>query len=321
MLYRLYIFIRDTTRKFPLLHFYVWRLRRAIWRLQSIRDPKRPLVPAGPVLAEAIRAGRPLAAGKIGVGELRGLKHFLKRTQDIQKKREPTPYPRYTSDTLFLNAGVFPQRDDVFDKFGAIFKESVTEMDVLVSWELQGEYKVFNTLAPLATLVPWGSLDAFLAKEPWTSALEGKRVLVVSPFTETIRQQYVRRTALWQDNRILPEFTLLTVQCPLSAGIAPPAHPDWMTSLSDLKRQMDAVDFDVALIGAGAFSLPLVTHAKKHGKIGIHLGGTLQVLFGVYGGRWKDNKEFQHFINENWVRPNQSETPPEAHKIENACYW
>ncbi len=94
-----------------------------------------------------------------------------------------------------------------------------------------------------------------------------------------------------------------------------------MAALADLKTRMDAADFDVALVGAGAFSLPLVTHARRRGKVGVHLGGTLQVLFGVYGGRWKDNKDYQHFINGSWVRPDETETPPTVHKIENACYW
>lgn len=321
MLHRLFIFLRDTSRKFPLLHFYVWKLRKAFWRLQSIGDRRRPIVDAGPVLMTAIRTAQPMAAGKIGLAELKGLTHFLRRVEDGQNKRALSMYPRYTAETLFLNAGVFPQRDDVFDKFGTIYRDAVKDMDVLVSWDLQGELKIFNKLAPLATLVPRTSLDPFFSAEPWSFALEGKRVLIVSPFTETIQRQYARRTELWRDSRILPEFTLLAVRCPLSAGIKPPEHSDWMAALDDLKAQMDAVDFDVVLVGAGAFSLPLVAHAKRRGKVGIHMGGTLQVLFGVYGARWKDNKEFQSFINESWVRPNENETPPTAHKIENACYW
>ena len=120
---------------------------------------------------------------------------------------------------------------------------------------------------------------------------------------------------------MLPEFTLLTIRPPFSAGLVAPKHPDWMAALDDLKAQMDNINFDVALIGAGAFSLPLATHAKMRGKVGIHLGGVLQILFGIYGNRWKDDTEVQRFFNDNWVRPRKSETPEAVHKIENACYW
>ncbi len=322
MLYRLYIFLRDTIRKFPLLHNSVWKLRKAFWSLQSLGDPKRPIVDAGPILAEAIRAGRPLAAGKLGFTELLALRAYSKRGAARAKNREPAPYPRYAFETLYINSGVFPQQDAVFDKFGAIYQAAVENMDVLVSWGLSGEMKIFNSLAPKATLARRTSLEAYFSDDPWSATLESKRVLVISPFVETIQEQYAnRRTLLWQDKRVLPAFTLLAICPPLSAGLVAPKHPDWMAALADLMGQMDAVDFDVALIGAGAFSLPLATHAKQRGKVGIHLGGVLQILFGVYGNRWKEDKDFQRFFNENWVRPKQAETPETVHKNENACYW
>lgn len=321
MLYRLFIFLRDNIRKFPLLHFYVWNLRKAIWRLQSIGERRRPIVDGGPVLAEAIRTRRPLAVGKLGFTESLGLNHFLKRTAARSENREPPLYPPYASDTLFVNSGVFPQQDVIFDKFVEIYQDAVGEMDVLISWHIRGELGLLNRLAPFATLIRWGTLEPFLSNEPWSFMLEGKRVLVISPFIKSIQQQYARRTEIWKDKRVLPKFTLLTIQCPFSAGLASPKHSDWMAALDDLKAQMDAVDFDVALIGAGAFSLPLATHAKRRGKVGIHLGGPLQVLFGVYGNRWKDNKEFQPYFNDSWVRPDKTETPETAQKNENACYW
>lgn len=260
-----------------------------------------------------------MAAGKMGVCELKALLHFLKRTQEDADKR--SPYPRYTAETLFLNAGVFPRREDIFDQFCTVFRDAIKEMDVLVSWDLPGETRIFNRFAPKATFVPRSSLDGFFSNQPWNAALAGKRVLVVSPFTDTIRKQFARRELLWQDRRVLPEFTLLTLRTPLSAGLVTPIHTDWVAALDDLKAHMDALDFDVALVGAGAFSLALVTHAKRRGKVGIHLGGTLQVLFGVYGGRWKDNPEFEGLINKYWVRPSESETPTTVNRIENGCYW
>lgn len=321
MFYRLFILFRDAVRQMPLLHFYVWKLRKAFWRLQSLGEARLPIVDGGPLLAEAIRANRPFAAGKMGFTESLGLNHYLKRTAALSQNREPPPYPPYASETLFINSGVFPREDKLFDRFAAIYRDTVKDMDLLVSWEIRGELKLFNLFAPLATLIWWGTIEPFLSNEPWSSTLEGKRVLVISPFAKSIQGQYARRTKLWRDQRILPAFALLTIRCPFSAGLVAPKHSDWMEALDDLKGQMDAIDFDVALIGAGAFSLPLATHAKRRGKVGIHIGGPLQVLFGIYGNRWKDLKEFQAFINESWVRPGKDETPEKVHKNENACYW
>jgi hypothetical protein len=282
---------------------------------------KRPVVDAGPILIEAIGTGRPLAAGKIGFTELLGLNHYLKRSAALADNREPPPYPPYASDTLFINSGVFPQQDKLFDQFAKIFYDRLGEMDVLAAWGLSGEAHMFNIAAPQATLVGRVSLEPYLSAEPWTAALEGKRVLVISPFIDTISQQYARRTEIWQDPRLLPPFTLLTIRAPFSAGLVPPKHADWMEAVADLEAQMDALEYDVALIGSGAFSLPLATHAKRRGKVGIHMGGSLQLAFGVYGNRWKEDKEFQRFFNDSWVRPSKSETPPSAQKNENAAYW
>lgn len=321
MLYKLYLYIRDTIRQFPAVHRIVWRARKAIWSLQNLGQPQRPIVEAGPILIEAISTGRPLAAGKIGFTELLGLNHYLKRKAAISKNREPAPYPPYTSDTLFINSGVFPQQDKLFDRFANIFYDRLGEMDVLASWGLNGETYMFNTAAPSATLVRRVSLEPYLSDNSWTSALEGKRVLVISPFIDTVRQQYSRRTEIWKDQRMLPAFTLETIRAPFSAGLVTPKHLDWMEALADLEGQMDALEYDVALVGAGAFSLPLATHAKRRGKVGVHMGGSLQLAFGIYGNRWKDDKEFQRFFNDSWVRPSKEETPEFVHKNENAAYW
>nr|WP_162051116.1 MULTISPECIES: hypothetical protein [unclassified Lentimonas] len=83
---------------------------------------------------------------------------------------------------------------------------------------------------------------------------------------------------------------------------------------------MANIDFDVALIGAGAWSIPLATHAKALGKIGIHLGGTTQILFGIKGKRWEKGGEPAYY-NDSWVRPNAAETRSGVNKIESGCYW
>ena len=38
------------------------------------------------------------------------------------------------------------------------------------------------------------------------------------------------------------------------------------------------IDFEVALIGCGAYGLPLAAHVKRLGKKAVHLGGATQNL-------------------------------------------
>ena len=97
----------------------------------------------------------------------------------------------------------------------------------------------------------------------------------------------------------------------------PPTHRDWFHSLDEMKSQMESADFDIALVGAGAWSLPLVAYAKKIGKKGIHLGGLLQLLFGIKGGRY----DHEEIYNTAWIRPLSSEVPLNFKKLEQGAYW
>jgi hypothetical protein len=50
-------------------------------------------------------------------------------------------------------------------------------------------------------------------------------------------------------------------------------------------------------------------HAKAQGRVGVDLGGALQILFGIIGGRWQNSAAFKPFFNDNWCRPSAEETP------------
>ena len=55
------------------------------------------------------------------------------------------------------------------------------------------------------------------------------------------------------------------------------------------------------------------------GKTAIHMGGSLQTLFGIKGSRW-DNK-YGSMYSEAWVYPSENETPAGFEKVEGGCYW
>ena len=154
--------------------------------------------------------------------------------------------------------------------------------------------------------------------------LDGKKVIVVSPFSKTIQTQYPKRREIWALNpTILPEMELITVQSPTYPHLVKPRHTNWFESLNDMKEQISANDFDVLIVGAGAYSLPLCAYAKSLGKIGIHLGGNTQLIFGIMGKRWLvPNSSIDHkYFNDAWIYPLKEETPEGNTKIEGGCYW
>ena len=55
--------------------------------------------------------------------------------------------------------------------------------------------------------------------------------------------------------------------------------------------------FDIAIIGCGAYGLPLAAKLKKEGRQAIHLAGVTQLMFGIKGKRWEENEAFTYVKN------------------------
>lgn len=308
-------------RKFPVLHKAIWNTRQSHNAIKRRLLVGREIVDCAPFLEKAITEKIPFAAGKMGSIEAAALTTFLVRKKAQAAGNKPKAYGPHITYMLFISAGVFPQSEKTFDRFGEVYLDAVKGCDALVSWDVAGEAEIFRAHCPRTILVKLMSLEPYFCATPWSRALEGKRVLVISPFATSIEKQYARREALWDDERILPAFKLMTLRAPFAAGLVPPESPDWFEALDRMKEMMDGMHYDVMLIGAGAFSLPLAVHAKRKGKVGIHMGGALQILFGITGGRWRENPYFKPFIKESWCSPSPEETPTEFKRMENGSYW
>jgi hypothetical protein len=96
---------------------------------------------------------------------------------------------------------------------------------------------------------------------------------------------------------------------------------DWFQALDYMTEEALKKDFDVAIIGCGAYGFPLAARLKEAGKQVIHMGGATQLLFGIRGNRWDAKEEYQALINDAWCRPAENEKPKSAGKVENQCYW
>lgn len=267
------------------------------------------------LIGDAILKQIPFACGKLGGTETRAI-YYTDSLIQIPFLRSLS-WRKY-AEQLFLLAGLYPVCREMFYGFSNLYKQEVLPgLDYLYLWqENKKEAVLRQKYAPQAAY----SIGYFPDFDPnsWIRALRGKKVLVISPFSETVQAQYKKRPLLWPSlSEIPPDFELKTLSCPLHSHLVPPIHPDWKSALDYLKREMDAIDYDVLLVGAGAWGLPLATHAKSRGKVGIHMGGAVQLVFGIKGGRW----DSYAIYNEHWVYPDSRETPKGVEQIEGACYW
>ena len=130
--------------------------------------------------------------------------------------------------------------------------------------------------------------------------ISSKKVLVVHPFTESIKMQYDKRTLLFGNPDVLPEFKeLILVKAiqSIAGNGESTGFKDWFEALEWMKAEISKHDYDIALIGCGAYGMNLAAHVKREGKIAIHLAGWTQMLFGIYGNRWLNDEPWWWSLN------------------------
>lgn len=247
---------------------------------------------------------------RLGSNELYIIKRYLNKQS----------YPEQKKLILQNAAGVYPPTDATMNKFAETYLEAITYIDLLGIWYNPYEDVIANTICPAAKLTNLRNLEPYFSNTPWSQYLAGKKVLVIHPFSKSISLQYKKRELLFENKNILPEFELNTYTTIQSIG-GNAHYRSWFDALNFMKEDISSIDFEIAIIGAGAYGLPLAAHIKQMGKKAIHMGGATQMLFGVYGKRWESKPEHKKLINAHWVKPSKEETPAEAKNVENACYW
>ena len=84
----------------------------------------------------------------------------------------------------------------------------------------------------------------------------------------------------------------------------------------------------------------MAAYVKHLGKQALHIGGGIQLLFGIKGRRWEDEYkvltekgvfgynvpfkmrlDYYKLFNDYWINPSGDEVPTQAKSVEGACYW
>ncbi len=310
------------------------RLTRNLGRLTSWYGGRRVLGEAAGNgrLRSALSSGRPFMAGRLGSAELDamcigfGMEQRRKANGWWQRylcdvRGEQSSWLEANRFQLCNNAGFFPPTEENLERFVSLMRADLAAADLMGVWFYLGEAETLGKYAPQASLTSPLALEPYYFEEPWSQALEGRRVLVVHPFAESIRRQYLRRAKLFPNPRVLPDFELATIPAVQSIAGNPCGFASWFEALDAMCDKIASTRFDVAIIGAGAYGLPLAAFCKRLGRQAIHLGGPTQILFGIRGRRWDTRPEVASLYNEFWIRPSAAETPAGHLGVEEGTYW
>ncbi|MGV7223531.1 MAG: hypothetical protein ACQ9MH_18630 [Nitrospinales bacterium] len=284
---------------------------------------------ASDLIKKRLLSDKPCMIARLGTNELNAILihldtlddsgFFTKANKFIKNEIGPFWWDYKTIFLMEYFAGFFPANSSTLEKFAKTMLTDIQQIDILGSWQ-DSEVRLKGYF-PNATIVQLQDLEPYYHTNPWSEALLGKKVLVIHPYKDSIQKQYAHRQLLYKDPRILPEFEMITLRSVQSIAGNQTVFSDWFEAFEWMCQRIRDIDFDVAIIGAGAYGLPLASFVKSIGKKAIHLGGATQILFGIRGSRWDRLPFFKQLYNDSWVRPLPEETPENYQDIESGCYW
>lgn len=302
--------------------------------LQREEDPDK----ASEMIYNLLMADKPCMIARFGAFELATLVNYLgvKDSNHSIIKFIKGEQPEWWWNERLIkymntNAGFFPPTHQAITQFCDLMMQDMKELNLLGCW-VKNEAWFTKELKHIQR-VHLRLLEPFWADKPWTRCLKNKNIVVVHPFTEDILSQYNNRTLLFSNPDTLPKFaSLRTVKAVQSLGGEDNGFKDWFEALKWMEDEVDKEDYDICLIGCGAYGFPLAAHVKRQGKKAVHLGGALQLLFGIRGKRWENPSygvrewgipygSYSSLMNKYWVRPGEGGRPKNANQVEGGCYW
>ncbi|HOV12888.1 MAG TPA: hypothetical protein PK771_01275 [Spirochaetota bacterium] len=282
-------------------------------------------------LKSAILNNKKYAAAKLGTTEQQILYYEIILNKPNNSNALPD-FEKQLYESFSKNAGVFPSEKNFILDYAKYFGSGVTNLDCLGLFYQTREIEILQhyNFKNYTTF--------FMNQEPDRSSpnndalcylpfFKDKKILIICPFADFLKERANKETfeSVWSKTGKKWFYPKSVESIEFPYGLSKSTQEKYLNAfnlIKDIEEKIKKIDFDIALIAAGGIAIPLTSFVKDIGKIGISLGGHLQVLFGVLGGRWRDNKEWKkRYINEYWVNVPDRYVPKEGKERENNCYW
>ena len=218
---------------------------------------------------------------------------FYKFLGDLVDRHIQEPFVIPVVDNLIVNG---ERLDQVFSRCDYYFSRDVYNEEMKVFGESENYIgtKFSNKIKLWESL---RNIPYFIFHDPWTLALQNKRLLIVSPYAEEIFENHSFRAypvPIFKNNMF--EFVKWI----------PEKNTEQMISKT---RQLiqDLVDaYDIALIDAGDCTNMVANDVYTLGKSAISVGSGLSLMFGMYTDVHVQTKEYSDFFkgfkNEYWMK-------------------
>jgi hypothetical protein len=279
----------------------------------------------------ASESGSGFAAGKLGESERAWLQYpiVLARQPDPLRKRA---YELTLGHRSLKASGIFPTEPAFYRRWSEAYLEHVRGLDSIGvsprAFDMELEILRFHGLTAAVCDAKDQQPDRSspsVEDRCYLPSFRGRHLLIVCPFAELLKERATKATfeAVWEKTG-KPWFEPASVDAlEFPYGFDPETQDRYGTALDqfeDLKTEIARRDFDVALIAAGGLGDGVAAFVKDLDKVGISLGGHLQVLFGVIGSRWRGKETWRRrYFTDAWIDMPDDYKQSAAQTIEN--YW
>lgn len=275
-------------------------------------------------IIKLINNNKPFSIVRLGIGDETHMTFQYMLKQNIE--------PYLKSDNL---NGIYSKDMDIakFELFCKCYNNAIKESDLLASftWNSRNIIDIQNYFSNTYNLqqIHSRSLEPFYAImeniEPWSLHLKDKKVLVINPFVDSFKKQIDSKFVIFKNKPLFDESQEFIFYKSFNTLVGNNIHDDWYETFNIMCNDIKKIDFDIALLGCGAYGLPICEFIKnKLNKSAIYIGGGIQLLFGVMGKRWEENSMWKQIILENecnFIKPTGDEIIPNNNNCENGCYW
>ena len=286
------------------------------------------------LIAGACLRNEGFAMGKLGFSE-QCLLNFL----PVMEKRPAEVSRRAYLSLLRFHCekqiGIFPATEEFLHRYAAWYAPQVKQLDVIGLFHSPQEKEILSAYNINSKVVHYVDTEPDRSRpdDPslcYLPLFSNKKILLVAPFAHLLKERANKETfeKVWANTgkKWFYPSGLTSVEFPYSYVTEKETYREYGNSINlfdNICGQIDRQEYDIALIAAAGLGIPIAAHIKNKGKIGISLGGHLQVLFGVAGKRWKSDSSFrENYMNEHWMDMPDSYKPLHAKILSDAgAYW
>jgi len=248
---------------------------------------------------EEMTSSQPIWFGRVGGSDA-----------DAVRNTDPDRVDYHRSRVSELN-GYFDKDDDPknFADFLTMYAASCDQMDLAmvgggayIREILEGQNTEFLECFRVRDITSFCFIEAtkFFLKsfKVWG---EGKKILVVSPFSRSVEQQVKQMGKFFTTSLPQCEFVTYTAPITYSSGINSPEYlryfdevtaglRNWHEVAAKMFAEIRELDFDVAWLSCGSYAMQLGPRIKNElGKKSIYVGSGVNLLFNIYGQRFQEH--------------------------------